>query len=133
MVGLVVLLVEDEPMIIDVMEDALIEAGFEVVKAPDGQAAFDEIQADASRFRAVVTDIRLGSGPDGWEVAQRVREIVPHMPIAYMSGDSVHDWASRGVPGSVILAKPFAPAQLVTAVSALATEADMHSPPPGGN
>jgi hypothetical protein len=36
-----------------------------------------------------------------------------------MSGASVDDWGSKGVPNSLILAKPFAPAQLVTAISNL--------------
>ena len=33
--------------------------------------------------------------------------------------DSAEDWASKGVPNSIMLAKPFAPAQLVTAVAQL--------------
>ena len=123
------LLVEDEVLIMDVMEDALTEAGYEVVKAKNGTKALEEIEKEASRFRAIITDIKMGSGPDGWDVAKRARELVPHMPIVYMSGDSAHEWASKGVPGSVALAKPFAAAQLVTAVSMLATEADMHAPP----
>jgi hypothetical protein len=36
-----------------------------------------------------------------------------------MSGDSAEDWASKGVPHSIMLPKPFAPAQLVSAVSHL--------------
>jgi CheY-like chemotaxis protein len=128
--SLTVLLVEDEPLIIDVLESALIESGYEVVKARTGTEAVEEIEAEVSRFRAIATDIRLGTGPDGWQLAQRARELMPHMPIVYMTGDSSHEWASKGVPGSVILAKPFAPAQLVTAISTLATEADMHAPPP---
>jgi ABC-type proline/glycine betaine transport system permease subunit len=36
-----------------------------------------------------------------------------------MSGSSAEDWASKGVPHSVMIAKPFAPAQLVTAVAQL--------------
>jgi hypothetical protein len=36
-----------------------------------------------------------------------------------MSGASAVDWPSKGVPNSIMLAKPFAPAQLVTAVSNL--------------
>ncbi len=127
------LLVEDEPLIIDVLEDALIDAGYEVLRSQSGTEALKELEADASRFRAIVTDIKIGSGPDGWTIAHRAREIVPNMPIVYMSGDSAHDWASKGVPGSIMLAKPFAPAQLVTAVSMLVTEADMHPPTPGHN
>ncbi len=133
MLGTMVLLVEDEPLIIDVLDDALTDSGYEVVKAKDGTDALKEIESDASRFRAIVTDIRLGSGPDGWAIGRRAREIVPNMPIVYMSGDSTHEWASMGVPGSVMLAKPFAAAQVVTAVSMLVTEADMHPPPAADN
>lgn len=127
---LLVLLVEDEPVIADLTESALVDSGYEVVKATNGEAALDQIQSGAAQFRAVVTDIKLGSGPDGWEIACRTRESIPTMPIVYMSGDSASDWAAKGVPGSMILSKPFAPAQLVTAVSSLVNEADMHASPP---
>jgi len=71
------------------------------------------------KYRALVTDIGLRRQIDGWEVAQQAREIDPAFPIVYMSGAHAEDWASKGVPNSIMLAKPFAPAQLVTAVSQL--------------
>ena len=55
----------------------------------------------------------------GWEVAQAAREIDPVFPMIYMTGAAAGDWPSRGVPNSILLEKPFAPAQLVTAVSQL--------------
>ena len=55
----------------------------------------------------------------GWEVAKQAREIDPAFPIVYMTGAAADDWASHGVPNSILLVKPFAPAQLVTAVSQL--------------
>jgi hypothetical protein len=36
-----------------------------------------------------------------------------------MTGTHGEEWASKGVPDSVLLNKPFAPAQIVTAVSQL--------------
>jgi DNA-binding response OmpR family regulator len=63
--SILLLLVEDEVLIRMNLEEELVEAGFELVVAASGQQARDEIQADASRFRAVVTDIRLGVGPAG--------------------------------------------------------------------
>jgi CheY-like chemotaxis protein len=67
-----------------------------------------------------VTDINLSRDKlSGWEVARRAREINPDFPVIYMSGDNAEDWASKGVPHSIMLAKPFASAQLVTAVSQL--------------
>ena len=59
------------------------------------------------------------TGIDGWEVAQQAREIDPQFPVVYMSGASAADWPSKGVPKSIMLEKPFAPAQLLTAVSQL--------------
>ncbi len=122
--GALLLLVEDEALIRDFLELAIQDAGFEIMTAADGREGLAELEADPTRFRAVITDIRLGDGPDGWRVGQRARELVADMPVVYMSGDSSHEWASRGVPNSVMVAKPFAPARIITAVSTLLNEAD---------
>lgn len=124
--AILVLLVEDEEAIRHLLEDALTEAGFELVMASDGNQALSEIEADAARFRALVTDINLGGGPDGWEVARRARKLKPEMAVVYMSGGSGHDWAAHGVPKSVLVPKPFVPVQIITAISTLLNEADSH-------
>jgi DNA-binding response OmpR family regulator len=56
---------------------------------------------------------------NGWEVAQQARDTDPGFPVVYISGASAADWASKGVPNSIMLHKPFAPAQLVTAIAQL--------------
>lgn len=122
----VLLLVEDEALILVDVKDALTNAGFEVVAAHDGTQALAELDADAKRFKAVVTDIQLGSGPDGWDIGRRAREVVPDMPVIYVSGGSSNDWSAKGVPDSVMVAKPFASVQLIMAVSTLITNADTH-------
>ena len=88
-----------------------------------GLQAIGVLEEDESTVSGVITDIRLGEGPDGWEVARRAREINASFPIIYTSGDSAHDHAVRGVPDSMMLQKPFALAQLVTAISTLPNEA----------
>jgi DNA-binding response OmpR family regulator len=119
-----ILLVEDEALIVEILTAEFADTGFEVVVASDGNRAIAELDAEAARFKAVVTDIRLGKGPDGWDVGRRARELVSDMSVVYVSGDSTHDWSSKGVPESVVILKPFAPTQLVTAVSTLITAAD---------
>ena len=119
-----ILLVEDEHLIRLNLEDELADAGFEVVAATSGDEAIAELDADAARFRAVLTDIRLGTGPDGWAVARQARELVPQMPVAYISGDSGHDWPVHGVPDSVMVPKPFVAAQILTALSTLLNRLD---------
>ena len=118
------LLVEDEALIRMMLEDELADAGFAPVAAADGRRALAELEANPNRFRGVVTDIRLGRGPNGWEIARRARELVPDMPVVYVSGDSAYEWTARGVPNSVMVAKPFNPAQVITAVSALLDQSD---------
>lgn len=125
-VELFLLLAEDEPLIREDVRHGLTEVGFAVVTANNGNDAIRELEASPARFRAVITDIRLGAGPNGWDVAHRARELVPDIAIVYMSGDSVADWSANGVPKSIMVAKPFVLAQLVTAVSNLLNETDSH-------
>ena len=113
------LLVEDEALLHEILIEGLGDAGFQVILKNNGAAAQAELDADASRFRAVITDIQLGDGLSGWEIGRRARELVPDIPVIYMSGDSAIDWGARGVPGSVMIKKPFVIAQMVTALANL--------------
>jgi DNA-binding response OmpR family regulator len=115
----VILVIEDDEAIQGIVEDALSEGGFETAIAASGEEAITLLIGKKTDYRALVTDINLLGRLDGWEVARRAREIDPAFPVVYMSGQHAEEWASKGVPNSIMLAKPFAPAQLVTAVSQL--------------
>jgi DNA-binding response OmpR family regulator len=79
-------------------------------------------------YKALVTDVNLKSLLSGWEVAKQIREMAAGCPIIYMTGASADQWTSHGVPDSILLRKPFAPAQLVTAVSLLLNAAGFPRP-----
>jgi DNA-binding response OmpR family regulator len=115
----VILVIEDDDAIQVVVEDALSEGGFEPAVAASGEEAVTLLKGMQRAYRALVTDIRLRGKINGWEIAQKAREIDPEFPIVYMSGVSAAEWSSKGVPNSIMLEKPFAPAQLVTAVANL--------------
>jgi CheY-like chemotaxis protein len=114
-----ILVVEDDPLIQSLVEETLRDGGFDTAIATSGEEALTILQGHTGKYRALVTDINLQGKMDGWEAAQHAREIEPDFPVVYMSGNAAADWTSKGVPNSVMLAKPFAPAQLVTAVSNL--------------
>jgi CheY-like chemotaxis protein len=116
---LVVLVVEDDHGIQSVVEEALTDGGFEPAIAPSGEEAVTLLKGRLTRYCALVTDIRLRGTMDGWEVARQAREIDPAFPIIYITAAHADQWASQGVPNSILLNKPFAAAQLVTAVSQL--------------
>jgi CheY-like chemotaxis protein len=118
--SILVLVVEDNAVIQEVVQDALAEGGYGVVLASSGADANAKLEEMGTEIRALITDVDLPPGIlTGWDVARRAREITPEMPVVYMTGASGGDWASKGVPKSVLVMKPFAPAQIVTAVSNL--------------
>jgi DNA-binding response OmpR family regulator len=123
----VVLYVEDEVLIREMAATALEDAGFEVVIAENGDAALDMLDGNATRFRAIITDVNLGAGPDGWVIAGRARELNRELPVVYVSGASSHEWQSKGVRNSVMITKPFTLQHLVRVTSALIQGADRAS------
>jgi CheY-like chemotaxis protein len=126
-IGPLILYVEDEPAISDLALVALEDAGYAVLTLASGAEAVAALDSRAADFCALVTDIDLGSEPSGWEVARHAREVAPALPIIYVSGGSAGDWSAQGVPGSVMLAKPYALAQLVVAVSTATVGSDPSS------
>jgi len=115
----VILVVEDDAPVQTIVEEALTDGGFEPAIAASGEEAVTLLMGIKGKYRALVTDVQLRGVMDGWEVAKRAREIDPEFPIVYMTGGHAAEWPSHGVPNSILLTKPFAPAQLVTAVSQL--------------
>ena len=117
--SLLILLAEDEVLIAMTLRDALEEACFAVHHVSDAEQAIQTLEARHSELSGVITDINFGPRLDGWAVGRRARELVPQFPVVYISGDSAHEHTANGVPESIMLQKPFAPAQMVTGLSTL--------------
>jgi DNA-binding response OmpR family regulator len=112
-----ILVVEDDALLLLETEAILQEAGFDVITANDGRSAFPGIEN--GEINGLVTDINLGSSLNGWEVARHARETRPDLPVVYVSGEHSSEWTAHAVPNSLMVAKPYAPAQLVTAIATL--------------
>jgi CheY-like chemotaxis protein len=126
----VILVVEDDHVVQSMVEESLSEGGFDLAIAAAGEEAVTLLKGRTTEYRAVVTDINLRGRINGWEVAKQAREINPAFPIIYMTGAAAVDWAANGVPNSILLPKPFAPAQLLTAVSQLLNAGSPPTAPP---
>jgi CheY-like chemotaxis protein len=113
-----ILVVDDNEIVALTLEDTLREAGFAVLTVHSGREAV-EIMEHSPDLAAVVTDIRLEPGTDGWEVAERAREIYPEVAIVYITGNSANEYGEFAVPNSRLLQKPFAAPQVIHAVSTL--------------
>lgn len=119
---LTLLVAEDEALIRCAMEQTLESGGFDVVAASSGEEALQLLIDSEAQFAGLITDIRLGDGIDGWALARRARELFPDLCVVYVTGDSAEDWPAKGVPGSLVLQKPFADALLLTGISTLLNE-----------
>jgi DNA-binding response OmpR family regulator len=113
-----ILVVDDDEPLQDVLVEAITEGGFVSKVASTGEEAI--MQLNAGKFRALIIDIGFGSDHvKGWAVARRARAFDPSIPVIYITGGSKDDWSVEGVPNSVLLSKPFAPVQLLTALAQL--------------
>ena len=120
--GVPVLVVDDEAIIRMNLVDVLEAGGFTVYESIDGDTAIAEIDS-REVLHGLVTDVRLGTAVDGWQVARHARSKFPSIGVVYITGDSAADWPAQGLPNSILLQKPFADALFTDAVTTLLREA----------
>ncbi len=110
-----VLLVEDDPLIREMVADELQDEGFDVIQAPDGGEALSRVRQHAPDV--LVTDVVLPGGMNGWQIAERCRQHHPKLSVIYASGFSPVE--AQPVPGSLSVRKPYHPAEIVKAIRQL--------------
>lgn len=101
--------------------------GFDVVQAGTPR----EVQVAAAaegELAAVVLDVNLGAGPNGYELAEQIRERRPSVPILFISGDDAAPHVARSLGRAGVLAKPFAAGQARAALAALLGGATAEDP-----
>jgi DNA-binding response OmpR family regulator len=106
-----ILLVEDDPLIALGTTLALEDRGYGVFHAETAEEAVNALEADG--FSALVTDINLGPGADGFFVARRWREMHPDAPVVFVSGADAGRYEAEGVRPSELITKPFEPEQVL--------------------
>jgi CheY-like chemotaxis protein len=102
-----VLLVEDEFLISEWVAETLSDYGFAVRTATNAADALRQIMS--APIDVLFTDINLPGGMDGATLARRVRELLPDLPVIYASGRVNMLDSKQRVPGSLFVAKPYAP------------------------
>lgn len=106
-----VLVVEDEDAVRNLLRTMLRLAGYEVISCQDGAEALDLLAARGGEVNLLITDINLGSGMDGFEVAEALREHQPSLKVLYISGEDEEGRVAREMAAgaSHFLVKPFTP------------------------
>lgn len=123
-----ILVVEDDPLIAWLVEDALRYEGYEVQSFRTADAAVDHLSNLHTWCDGLVTDVRMPGTMDGWSLARLARERFPQLPVVYMTGDSILSWAAERVEKSLIFQKPVSVASLVAAVCRLSSDRPVGEP-----
>jgi two-component system OmpR family response regulator len=112
-----ILVVDDEPMILELLTTILRTAGFAVLTASSGASALSIARLHRRDIRLLVTDVAM-PGMDGATLARLLAEDTPDLPVLYMSGTYDGSQFERG-ERSRFLAKPFSANDLLAEVKAL--------------
>lgn len=100
-----VLVVEDDPNVRMVLDEVLHDQGLDVWMAPDDLTAYQVLSQEAQRFAVLLTDINLGAGSDGFDIARRARSLNAAIEVIFISGFPV-DPKRFAREGGAFLAKP---------------------------
>ncbi len=130
MAGETVLIVDDEPHIVELAQMYLEREGFQVESATTGAAALERIARQPPAV--LVLDLMLPQ-VDGWEVCRRVRSgtAAPDLPIIMLTArdDDVDKVVGLEIGADDYVTKPFNPRELVARVKALLRRVDRTARP----
>jgi PAS domain S-box-containing protein len=118
--GETVLVIDDEPTVLMLMQEVLEEAGYRVLEAKDGPSGLKMLNSDI-RIDLLVTDVGLPGGMNGRQVADAARRTRPELRVLFVTGYAENAAVGNGHldPGMEVITKPFAMAEFESKVRAL--------------
>ena len=120
-----ILVVDDEPMALELLHGVLTDAGYEVAVAQSGFESLDLFRRDTQAFDLILTDLSMPL-MDGEETFERLRQMSPTVNVVLMAGfvDSgrLEKMMNNGLSGFV--GKPFAPVEILAVVTSVISAAD---------
>ena len=113
-----ILVVADEPVLLEMVCEILQSHGYKALEAPNGLQALHLWDQNRGRIDLLLTDVTMPDGLSGRELAAKLHEDDPRLPVIFSSGFSQEllqaGEASR--PGVTFLSKPYRSTQLAQAV-----------------
>ena len=97
-----ILLVEDDPAVSHVIEEHLLDAGFNVIAAPDTKVAMGEFRSRRKIDLLLVDLVMPGDEPDGLAFANHAKAKAPEVPVIFITGYYGFVAKSGRLPGTVL-------------------------------
>lgn len=110
-----ILVIDDEPFILEYIRKVLHHVGYGTFLAEDGDKAMALFETRKAEIDLVLTDLVMPESIDGLEVADRIQRIDPAVPVLFITGaipdDDPHTLSLKD--RGFLLRKPFFPDQLI--------------------
>ena len=126
-----ILVVDDEPAVLETVREILVLKGFDVVVAADGIQAVDTV-ANTQNLDLIITDMNM-PGMNGLDLLKLIGRLKRNLPIIILTGNATVENALESVKEGACnyLFKPFNVDKLLSAVARVLfqsqTQSDMHS------
>ncbi len=114
-----ILLVDDDPIVLDSLRDVMVSEGYSVIPAENGQQALN-VTAHA-RIDLALLDVNL-PGKNCWETFTQLTANDPHLPVIIITGRPNQLFMAVNAGVGALLEKPLDIPRLLEAVTALLTE-----------
>ena len=113
-----VLVVEDEPTLAQFVSALLRANNFKVLEAANALQAIEVWNQNRGEVDLVLTDVMLGKGMSGLELAENLNALRPDLNVVYTSGYNIDSFGHPAElkEGVNYLAKPYPPPRLLQAV-----------------
>ena len=114
-----ILLVEDDPLIVDALSELLETEGYAVESADTQQRAIERALAGAPGCQLVLLDISLAQG-NGFAVCSAIKQERPDLPVIFLtaSDDEFNTVTGLTMGADDYIAKPFRPRELLARIAA---------------
>ena len=106
------LVVDDEPGVVRLLDTMLERGGYTVTTASDSRSALERVRRDPAGFDLVITDEGL-PGLSGTQLAAAIHDLRDDLPVVLCSGDAPHTSHHQAPGVQATLAKPFDARQLL--------------------
>ncbi|MDB5461035.1 MAG: response regulator [Caulobacteraceae bacterium] len=112
------LVVEDDPDLLEVIDATLRSRGFDVWPVANDLSAYQVLEQEGGSISVLIADVDIGPDTSGFDVAERARSLNPGIGVIYFTGRPL-DSTKLTVADGVVCMKPFDLNRLADLVGAL--------------
>ncbi|MEE8110727.1 MAG: response regulator, partial [bacterium] len=110
-----ILAADDDPLVLDVVEEFLKSSGYDVITVQDGQEAVEKFRQERDRIDLVLLDVVMPR-ISGREAFRQIRKLRPDVKVLFASGNHVDIPEAVEESGAAFIQKPYSLSELLRSI-----------------